>query len=114
VTSKATQTHNVCAYSFAPGSFKGIVFLTGPEMTKADQGENFGPEMSALANGYIKDFGGKAKFIYTIPDKTLAPKITMPSKITGTSVAVPVSDWQEAGVTDERIDQIIKAAQNES
>lgn len=114
VTSKATQTHNVCAYSFAPGSFKGIVFLTGPEMTKADQGENFGPEMSALANGYIKDFGGKAKFIYTIPDKTLAPKITLPSKITGTSVAVPVSDWQEAGVTDERIDQIIKAAQNES
>ncbi len=112
VTSKACETHNVVAYSFVPASFKGIIFLTGSEMTKADQGENFGSELTALANGYIEDFGGKAKFIYTLPDKALAPKITAPSKINGTSVTVPISDWQETGPTDERIDQIIKAAQN--
>ena len=111
VTSKATQTHNVCAYSFAPASFKGIIFLTGSAMFANDQGENFGPEMTALANGYIQDFGGKAKFIYTLPEKSLAPKITAPSKINGSSVAITISDWQENGPSDESIDQIIKAAQ---
>jgi hypothetical protein len=111
VTSKATQTHNVCAYSFAPASFKGIIFLTGSAMVANDQGENFGPEMTALANGYIQDFGGKAKFIYTLPEKSLAPKITAPSKINGSSVAITISDWQENGPSDESIDQIIKAAQ---
>jgi hypothetical protein len=109
VTSKACQSHNVVAYSFIPGSFKGIIFLTSPSMTEADQGENFGPELTALANGYIEDFGGKAKFIYTLPDKTLAPKITAPGKINGTSVAVPLSKWQENGVSPELIDQIINA-----
>lgn len=110
VTSKACQTHNVVAYSFVPASFKGIIFLTGSEMTKADQGENFGPELAALANGYIEDFGGKAKFIYTLPGKELAPKITEPSKIKGSSVAIPISSWQEAGITQELLDQVVKAA----
>ncbi|MES2983510.1 MAG: sialate O-acetylesterase [Verrucomicrobiota bacterium] len=110
VTSKACETHNVVAYSFVPASFKGIIFLTGSEMIKADQGENFGPELTALANGYIGDFGGKAKFIYTLPSKELAPKITEPSKITGESLAVPISTWQETGVTQELLDQVVKAA----
>ena len=110
VNSKACQTHNVLAYSFVPASFKGIIFLTGSEMTKADQGENFGPELTALANGYAEDFGGKAKFVYTLPGKDLAPKITAPSKIQGSSTAVPISSWGETGVTQELLDQIIKAA----
>lgn len=110
VTSKACETHNVLGYSFVPASFKGIIFLTGPEMTKADQGENFGPELAALANGYIEDFGGKAKFVYTLPSKELAPKITEPSKITGTSVAIPISSWGETGVTPELLDQLVNAA----
>ena len=93
VTSKASQTHNVCAYSFAPGSFKGIIFLSGPAMVAHDQGQNFGPELSALANSYISDFGGKAKFFYTIPDTTLAPKITAPTTIKGESQAINISDW---------------------
>lgn len=92
-----------------PGSFKGIIFLTGPAMTKADQGENSGPGLTALANSFIEDFGGKAKFIDTIPDKSLAPEITAPFKINGASVAVPISDWQEKAITPERVDQIIKA-----
>jgi sialate O-acetylesterase len=110
VESNASMTHNALTNSFTPGSFKGIIFLTGPEMTKADQGENFGPELTALANGYVGDFGGKAKFIYTLPSKELAPKITEPSKITGTSVAVPISAWNEAGVTEGLLDQLVKAA----
>jgi sialate O-acetylesterase len=111
VTSKATQTHNVVAYSFVPGSFKGILFIAGPETVKADQGENFASELSALANGWIQDFGGKAKFFYTLPSKELAPKITTPDGIKGTSVAIPMSSWQENGLTSEQMDQIIKAAQ---
>ncbi len=111
VTSKACQTHNVLTYSFMPSSFKGIIFLTGSGMVQADQGENFGPELTALANGYIKDFGGKAKFIYTLPSKELAPKITALGKMDGASAAIPVSDWNDAGITPELIDQIIKAAQ---
>lgn len=111
--SKACQTHNVLAYSFVPASFKGIIFLTGSEMVKADQGENFASEFTALANGYIEDFGGKAKFIYTLPSKELAPKITAPTKIKGSSVAVPISGWQEAGVTQELFDQLLKAVVTE-
>lgn len=110
VSSMACQTHNVLAYSFMPGSFKGIVFLTGPEMVKADQGENFASEFAALANGYNEDFGGKAKFIYTLPGKELAPKITAPIAIKGQSTAIPISNWQETGVTQELLDQLTKAA----
>ena len=95
VTSKACETHNVCTCSFIPAAFKGIIFLTGPEMVKADQGENFGPEMSVLANGFIEDFGGKAKFIHTLPDKSLAPKITAPATIKGENQAIEIKDWND-------------------
>jgi len=109
VTSEASQTHNLVAYSFIPGSFKGIIFLTGSAMVKGDQGEKFGPEMAALANGFIEDFGGKAKFIYTVPDKALAPKITSPNKINGASVAVPITDWN---ITPELVDRILQSTRN--
>lgn len=79
-------------------------------MVKADQGENFASEFAALANGYNGDFGGKAKFIYTLPGKELASKITTPTAIKGESAAIPISSWQETGVTQELLDQITKAA----
>jgi hypothetical protein len=93
ITSKACETHNVLAYSFAPGSFKGILFLSGPGMVAADQGKHFGPEMSALANSYVSDFGGKAKFYHTLPSKTLAPQITQPTGITSDHQAIEINDW---------------------
>ena len=82
-------------------------------MVKADQGGNFASEFTALANGYIEDFGGKAKFVYTLPSKELAPKITAPTQIKGSSVAVPITGWQETGVTQELFDQLLKAAMTE-
>jgi hypothetical protein len=112
VTSKASQTHNVCARSFIPGSFKGIIFIAGPATIQADQGSNFGPEMSALANGFITDFGGKAQFIHTIPDKNLAPKITAPASIQGEHQAIEISAWLETGLLPEEIDKILKAVKN--
>ena len=95
VTSKATQTHNVCVYSFIPNSFKGIIFLSAREMLKDDQGKNFGPELTALANGWIGDFGGKTKFLYTLPNAKLAPAITAPQGIKGESQAIEISDWKD-------------------
>ena len=111
VTSKASETHNVCAISFIPGTFKGIVFLTGPAMVAGDQGKNFGPEMSALANSFIHDFGGQTKFTYTIPDQSLVPGITAPTKINGASAAVPIKSWER---NPALIDLILESAQNPS
>ena len=107
VTSKAGQTHNVCAVSFTPGSFKGILFLAGPGMVQADEGANFGVELAALANGLIQDMGGKAKFLYTIPGKALAPAITAPSDIKGVNAAIPVTDWN---IGPELLDRILPLA----
>jgi hypothetical protein len=109
VTSLATQTHNVCTYSFAPGAFKGVIFIAGEEMVKADQGENFGSELSALANGWIEDFGGKTKFYYTLPNKELAPKISAPTGIKGESAAIPLSDWQSTLTDLKWMDSVIGA-----
>jgi hypothetical protein len=95
VTSKASQTHNVCAASFIPGSFKGIIFLPAPASVAHDQGAGFGSEMSALANGFSADFGGKATFIHTIPDKKLAPQITAPAAIKGDHRSIEISGWAD-------------------
>jgi hypothetical protein len=95
VTSQASQTHNVLAASFIPGSFKGILFLSGPAMVAHDQGENLGPELSVLANSLIRDFGGQAPFIYTLPGADLAPKITAPKDIGGASRAIEIQDWTD-------------------
>ena len=103
VTSKATQTHNVCAASFIPGSFKGIVFLTGPAAVKDDQGKNFGPEMSALANSFITGFGGKARFIHTLPARSLAPDITAPAAIAGEHRSIEISGWEDHAALLEAI-----------
>lgn len=93
VSTKATQTHNVLAASFVPGSFKGIIFLTGPAMVEGDQAATFGPELTALANGYAADFGGSAKFIHTMPEKSLAAKVTSPSIPNAT--AIPIKQWDD-------------------
>ena len=48
-------------------------------MFEKDQGANYGPELSALANCWKDEFGGEdPHFFYTIPAKALAPKITQP------------------------------------
>ena len=96
VTTQAAQTYNVLVHSFTPGSLKGIIFLAGPEMFLKDQGANYAEQLSTLANCWKDRFGGEdPNFIYTIPNKTLAPKITAPEAIKGKSTAVEISDWSE-------------------
>ena len=106
VTSEAAQTYNVLVHSFTPGSFKGIIFLASPEMFTRDQGANYAEQLSALANCWKDRFGGQdPNFIYTIPNKALAPKITTPEKIKGKSTAVEITEWSE-------ITQVIETTQS--
>ncbi|MFC1805360.1 hypothetical protein ACFL09_00070 [Planctomycetota bacterium] len=97
VTSVAAQTYNVLVHSFTPGSFKGIVFLASPEMFTEDQGANYGEQLSAMANCWKDHFGGEDPyFLYTIPSKALAPKVTRPMGIKGKSTPYEIGHWLTA------------------
>jgi hypothetical protein len=98
--STATWTYNVYVHCFTPAALSGIVFLSSESMVADDQAANFGPEMSALANSFKTRFalgqdGEDIPFIYTVPSKTLAPKITAPANIKGKSTAIKIKDWSE-------------------
>ncbi len=97
VTTKAGENWNVMVESFAPGAFKGIVFLAGPGTVTPDQGRHFGEQMSALANGWKKRFGCEDPFfVYTLPGMEIAPKITPAAAISGKSKAIPMTAWTKA------------------
>jgi hypothetical protein len=95
--SNACQSYNVMTYSFTPATLRGIIFLAGPGTVAKDKGANFGPEMSALANSWKREFtrgsGDDVPFFYTVPDKAAAPKLTMPKGIKGKSAALKGGDW---------------------
>jgi hypothetical protein len=96
-TSEAGQAYNFMVHCFGPGSFKGIIFLCDAEMLQQDQGANFGPELSALANCWKDWFACPDPcFLYTTPGKKLAPKITQPTAIKGRSIGVEIDDWSDA------------------
>jgi len=106
--STASQIYNVMVHSFTPASLKGIVFLCSDKMCKKDQGANCGAELSAMANGWKDRFGGAdPHFIYTIPSKALAPKITRPTGIKGKSTAFEINDWSESRQLVGFIDRIV-------
>jgi sialate O-acetylesterase len=97
VTSKASEVHNVMVHSFTPATLKGIIFLSSDNMVAADQGANYGPELTALANSFKKGFGNdETAFYYTSPSKALAPKLTQPKGIKGNSANVELSNWTSA------------------
>jgi len=97
ITTEAAQSYNVLVCSFCPGSFKGIIFLSGEAMFTKDQGANFGEQFTVLANSWKTKFGcPDPAFIYTIPSSTLAPKITKPKAIQGRSVAMEINSWPSA------------------
>jgi hypothetical protein len=111
VTSKASEAYNVMVHSFTPGAFKGIVFLASGKMVEADQGANYGAELSALANSLKSRLGGEdPHFFHTIPDKTLAPKVTGPAAIKGRSTGIEIGNWSDAGELRKVIDALVKEA----
>jgi hypothetical protein len=94
VATKAGENWNVMVESLTPGAYKGIVFLAGPGTVSADEGKHFGEQMKALADGWKKRFACEDPlFIYTLPSKELAPKITPPPPISGRSKAIPIATW---------------------
>lgn len=98
--STATLQYNVLVHCFTPAQLSGIIFLTSESMTADDQGANFGPEMSALGNSFKARFslwhnGEDIPFIYTVPSKTLAPKLTQPTTIKGKSTSIKIDDWAD-------------------
>jgi len=111
--STATWTYNVYVHCFTPAALSGIVFLSSESMVAEDQGANFGPEMSALANCFKARFalgqdGEDIPFVYTVPSKALAPKITQPKAIKGKSKAVEINDWLDTAAIEKVIDEVVK------
>ncbi len=94
VKTDAAAVYNVMVCPFTPGSFKGIIFLTSPGMVAGDQGAHFGEQMTALANCWKEKLACEDPlFLYTLPDKTLAPKMTTATGIKGKSAGVEINSW---------------------
>ncbi len=93
-SSTAGQSYNIMTESFFPTTLRGVIFLAGPQATEINQGANFAPEMSALANswkqGFAHEDGDDIPFFYTVPT---GPKVTKPAKIKGKAEVLPDGDW---------------------
>lgn len=104
MNTSASACYNVMGASFMPGSFKGVLFLTSPSMMDADHDALFGEQMSVLANSWKAKFACEDPvFIYTIPSKSLAPKITAPTGIKGKARAVEINAWDSAADVIEAV-----------
>jgi hypothetical protein len=97
VNTDAVQVHNCLLASFKRTQLKGIVFMAEASNVADNEGAHFGEQMSALANGWKRFFKGEKDphFVYTIPSKDLAPKISKPTGIKGASSAFTVNAWPE-------------------
>lgn len=108
VKTDASQVYNVMVSSFMPANIKGIIFISSKKMVEGDQGLHFGQQMSALANCWKEKFAcPDPVFIYTVPDKALAPKISEPKDINGMSKAVEVSDCSLVVGLAKTIEQVM-------
>ncbi len=106
VETDATQVYNVLLASFRRTQLKGVVFMSQASMVAKSEGADFGGEMTALANGWKRLFAGEKDlhFVYTIPSKDLAPKITKPDGIKGASSAYELSSWWATNVKGKKVD----------
>ncbi|MCE9519066.1 MAG: hypothetical protein K8R87_05895 [Verrucomicrobia bacterium] len=109
--SEASQSYNIMVHSFTPASFKGIIFLGSQKMVEADQGASYGAELTVLANNWKDKFGGADPlFFYTLPSKTLAPKISPPAGIKGRSTALEIDHWLTSEQISRLIDSVVAQA----
>ena len=101
VSSQASEVYNCMVHSFTPAQLKGIIFLTSEAMVVENEGAYFGEQMAALVNSWKKRFGGDPQFIYTVPNRSLAAKASVPKCIKGQSTAITIGDWSDvSGVLD--------------
>lgn len=108
IQTKASESYNVLVHSFTPASFKGIILMSPEKMFEGDQGENFGPELSALANCWKEKFGGwDPHFFYTLPDKKLAPRISRPQSLKGKSTHIAIDQWPDSSQVQAIIEMVL-------
>ena len=94
----ATTRYNWAISTFSPAAFKGVICFTPATFVGEDEGAGFGEQFTVMANCWKDAFScGKQEldpqFVYTVPAKLLAPKITAPAGIKGKSTAVEVAAW---------------------
>jgi len=102
VETKATTIYNQSICGFSPGNFKAILCVTGKDFVAEDEGAGFDEQFPVMANCWKETFArGKEvidpHFIYAMPGKELAPKITAPKGINGKSTAYPAKEWLTIG-----------------
>ncbi|MFN5834101.1 MAG: hypothetical protein ACK459_10235 [Akkermansiaceae bacterium] len=118
ISTTAGQSYNVLTCPFWPGSYKGIVFLTGEGMFTKDQGANFGEQFTVLANSWKEKFACpkldgfsslEPHLYYTIPNKTMAPKLTAPAGIKPANTVLEIDGWLSAKPGDKEAEASAKA-----
>ena len=107
VETDATQVYNCLIASFKRTQLKGMVFMAEASQVAEAEGEHFGAELSALANGWKRLFKPEKDphFVYTIPAKSLAAKISKPEGIEGASTAHEVEAWFDPGGKKKKEDE---------
>ena len=101
--STATWTYNVYVHCFTPAALSGILFLTGESMVADDQGANFGPEMSALANCFKTRFalwagrGGYSLHLHRSEQDAGAEAHAAGRRSRARAPRWSLSDWLELG-----------------
>jgi hypothetical protein len=96
----ATRIYNQSICAFSPGNFKAILCMTGKGFVAEDEGAAFGEQFPVMANSWKGAFSrGKevidSYFVYAMPSKKLAPKVTEPKGIKGGSAAFEVDEWMK-------------------
>ena len=102
VKTPATMTYNMLIAAFGPVNFKAAICLTPKSFIGDDQGAAFGPQFAVMANCWKETFAAGDKdvdthFIYTMPGKKLAPKVTKPAAIKGKTTAFEMNEWLAPG-----------------
>ena len=101
VSTNAATAYNQSICAFTPGSFKAVLCLTGKGLLDENEGADFGRRFPVIVNCWKDAFAwGKQTsaphFVYSLPTKDLAPKLTKPSGINGVSTAIELKKWPVA------------------
>ena len=112
VKTPATMTYNMLIAAFNPASFKGVICLTPESFIGDDEGAGFGAEFAVMANCWKETFAAgdsplDPSFIYTLPGKSLAAKITKPTAIEGNSTAYEMNEWLAPGYDNETRQSVV-------
>ena len=100
VNTPATTRYNLVVAPYGPANFKGVICFTPKSFMGDNEGASFGNEFQVMVNCWKDTFAyGKRvldpHFVYTVPTRSLAQRLTVPSGIKGMSTAVEMAQWPE-------------------